>query len=251
MKEKENAKQILNSVLVLFRHQVTCKTCNKIYTEPIDLPCLNSICKSHFDEFHNKKCQFCHQHHEISLGELKPNETLNEILEKCLHLTEEEKQIKIEIEKLLNQNKSLTEELKQNEVQSELLCHDSFVKIEGDIDLQREELKKKIDEICFELIDKVKLCKFKFDSDLKTNQAKQVFTLAEINQIESKFEEEVRFVEFPKENLQNHIKNLSGNSEVLNGKLSEIRNLSAKIKGCNFKAKAIDFDAKLYGVLNI
>ena len=34
--------------------------------------------------------------------------------------------------KLLNQNKSLTEELKQNEAQNELLCHDSFAKIEGD-----------------------------------------------------------------------------------------------------------------------
>ena len=91
-----------------------------------------------------------------SLNDLKSNESLNESIKMCFYLNQNEKKVKDEIEKLLETNKSLTEDLKQKEAESEILCFDHFAKIINDIDLQREELKKRIDELSFVLIDKVK-----------------------------------------------------------------------------------------------
>ena len=59
-----------------------------------------------------------------------------------------------------------SEDLKQKEAESEQLCFDHFAKIMNDIDLQREELKKRIDELSFVLIDKVKIIKSKFENKL-------------------------------------------------------------------------------------
>ena len=251
LKEKENAIQMLDFAFATFRHQVTCKTCKQIYYDPIDLPCSKTICKSHFDDFISNKCQFCNQEHQMSLKEIKPNQSLNEILKMSLYLNGEEKKIKLEIEKLLKENKSITEDLAEKAAQSEMLCYDHFANVESVIDLQREELKKRIDEICFELIDKVKLHAFKLQAELKTNASKKVLTIDEIKQIESDFEQKLRQVEFPKENLETLLHNLNLNSESLNGKLKEIQVISDKIKECSFLIKPVDLDNKIYGVLNL
>ena len=141
LEEKANALERLDrEKSESFRRQVKCRTCTSIYLDPIDLLCLNTICKSHFEDFNKSGCSFCHQYHEMSLNEVKHNQSLSEILQMNLHLSEKEKQIKMEIEKLLEKNKSLTEELKQNEAQSDALCYDHFAQIENRIDLQREEL---------------------------------------------------------------------------------------------------------------
>ena len=146
---KENCEAIErldNEKSYAYRIQLTCRVCKLIYSEPIVLPCSNTICQSHFNQ---KQCSFCLQFHEISLNDLKSNESLNESIKMCLHLNESEKKFKDEIEKLLETNKSLTEDLKQKEAESEILCFDHFAKIMNDIDLQREELKKRRVELCF------------------------------------------------------------------------------------------------------
>ena len=231
-----------------YRRQIVCRTCTRIYLDPIDLPCSNTICKSHFEDFNKSKCSFCLQHHKMSLEIfIKSNQSLSEILQMNLHLSEKEKQIKIEIEKLLETNKSLTEELKLNEAQSDALCYDHFAKIENSIDLQREELKKKIDELSFDLIEQVKQSKSKFEDDLKSNALKPVLNMDEIYDIESDFDQEMRKVEFPLENLKNIENSLKANLTSLNGKLVAIKALSDKIESCKFVIKKIDFDTKIYG----
>ena len=54
-----------------FRRQAICKTCKEIYEDPIELPCSNTICKSHFNDFKQSKCSFCLQYHEMSLNVIK------------------------------------------------------------------------------------------------------------------------------------------------------------------------------------
>ena len=185
----------------------------------------------------------------MSLNEVKQNESLSEILEMNLHLSEKEKKIKMEIEKLLETNKSLTEELKKSEAQSDAFCYDHFAKIENTIDLQREELKKKIDELSFDLIDQVKQCKSKFDSDLKSNSSKNVLNINEISEIESDFDENLRQIIFPRFELETLINELISNREFLSEKLDQIKVISGKIKACTFLVKEIDLNASVFGVL--
>ena len=91
------------------RRQAICKTCKEIYEDPIELPCSNTICKSHFKDFIQSKCSFCLQYHEMSLNVIKSNESLNKSIKICLHLNQNEKQVKDEIEKLLETSKRLSE----------------------------------------------------------------------------------------------------------------------------------------------
>ena len=161
-----------------------------------------------------------------------------------------EKKIKDDIEKLLETNKSLTEDLKQKEAESEILCFDHFAKIMNDIDLQREELKKRIDELSFQLIDKVKEIKFKFEANLKTISSQKVFNMNEIDKIENDFVQELRKKEFPQENLSNIENSLKANAASLNNKLEQLKFSCGKIKACTFVLKVIDINSKIFGEIN-
>ena len=237
---------------IAYRSIVTCKTCRRIFMEPVDLACSHTICKSHLNDFNKNKCQFCQQYHEIVFNDVKSNTSVSETIEKCLHLTESEKEIKMAIEKLLSVNKSLTEELCLNQAESETLCYDHFAKILNGIDLQREELKKKIDELSEYLIEQVKQCKSKFQVDLKTNESvNRVLNVEEIIEMERGFVEDLRKFEFPKETLENLKNNLDSNCEFLNNKLSTLIKVSEKILTCRFLVKNINFGEEIFGDLTL
>ena len=85
----------------------------------------------------------------------------------CLHLNVNEKQIKNDIETLLESNTSLNEALIEEAGKSEILCFDHFQKILHGIDLQRERLKDNIDDLSMELIDEVKVVRFKCLNNFK------------------------------------------------------------------------------------
>ena len=189
------------------------------------------------------------QFHEMSLNEIKSNESLNESIKMCLHLNESEKKFKDEIEKFLETNKSLTEDLKQKEAESEILYFDHFAKIINDIDLQREELKKRIDELSFVLIDKVKEIKLKFENKLISISAKKFLSMDEINKIENDFNKELRKPEFPQEIFKEIISNLGCNTTYLNKTLEEMKILNEKIKESKFEIRAIDLEAKVFGAI--
>ena len=164
-----------------------------------------------------------------------------------MHLNQNEKQVKDEKEKLLETNKSLTEDLKQKEAESEILCFDHFAKIMNDIDLQREELKKRIDELSFVLIDKVKEIKLKFENKFISISVEKFLSMDEINKIENDFHKELRKAEFPQEILKEIMNNLGSNTTSLKHKLEEINILNEKIKESKFVVKSIDFETGVFG----
>jgi len=251
LEEKNEAIERLDREKSLaYRKQVICRTCDQIFLDPVLLPCSNTICKSRINDFKQDKCQFCLQSHSTLLNEVKLNENLNEMLKMCLHLDENEKKLKSQIEKLLETNKNLTEDLKQKEAESEILCFDHFAKIKNDIDLQREELKKRIDELSFELIDKVKEIKFNYETNLKTISSQKVFNMNEIDKIENDFVQELRKKEFPQENLSNIENSLKANAASLNNKREQLKISCGKIKACTFVLKVIDMNSKIFGEIN-
>ena len=68
------------------------------------------------------------------------------------HLSDEEKQVKSEILILLNKFHQLNEELLENRQEAEFNCHEHFSELKRQIDIHREQLKSKVDEIALEMI---------------------------------------------------------------------------------------------------
>ncbi len=216
-----NKDKLLKQLCANARKNVTCQFCNKIFSDPIELPCLHSICKSHLTEFSQNECIFCKQIHSIT-DNSKSNESLCQTLEMNLHLTEQEKLLKAQIENLFNETNLLAEKLKKDETEAEMFCYEHFSNIMNSIDLQKERLKLKIDEIGENLINQVKDCKSKFATKLKINSSRPKLTDEEIEKLKCDTNEEFRKVDINEENLRNFNQNLYNNACHLKSKINEI-----------------------------
>ena len=86
--------------------------------------------------------------------EINQNKLAKIFLEAELNLRNEEKQVKGEINVLLNRFRELNNELAQNRQEAASICHENFSELKRQIDIRREELKAKIDEIALSMIEK-------------------------------------------------------------------------------------------------
>ncbi len=126
----------------------TCSICFKILKSPLKLPCLNIVCQSHIQDILKSNgrrinCPICKSEHQMP----------HEGLEKCLKLSNSLEQIygedktasvsKLEslIEKLDLQDDQVT--LAKNTL--ECFIYDHLKELQNQVDLEREELKLKID----------------------------------------------------------------------------------------------------------
>ena len=86
------------------KSEVTCNICKLVLKDPVTLPCSSSICVEHLRDGTTKdgiiKCLKCGK--DFGNGFLT-NESLNNILAKEFHLTEEEKTIRLAIQDLTRQ----------------------------------------------------------------------------------------------------------------------------------------------------
>ena len=247
LKELQKVNEKLYGTLKKF---VTCSICNKIFFQPIELPCLNSICQKHLIDFINKNCDFCNQTHQLSIGdEFKTNENISQTIEADLHLSENEKQLKKEIEQLFTEIKSVSSDFMERNAQLETYCYDHFISMINGIDLQREELKKRIDEINEHLVNKVKECKSKYENELKENALKKSLDQDEIHKLDLSFYDGLRQPQiFEFYNLK---WNLLDNIAIFKSKILKIHILKQNIAKCCFDVKQIQLDSAVYGDLTI
>ena len=66
----------------------------KIYDDPYELPCYNSICKTHLKLIKANACGFCHEWHDVE-NEIFPNESLHNLISLGLHKTEKELRLEV------------------------------------------------------------------------------------------------------------------------------------------------------------
>jgi hypothetical protein len=109
-----------------------------IFEDPVELPCFNSICRSHLSSFKESECNFCKQKHDLNV---KPNETMAQAIAGDFYLTWKEKCQKKRIAELINETKTKIEKLKERESEIELFCFDHFAKLMNKVDLKKEQLK--------------------------------------------------------------------------------------------------------------
>jgi hypothetical protein len=122
------------------------------------LPCGDSFCRQHLTENavvkQNKiKCKKCNEEFGVKNNEFKSNEAISKLIESHSYLNETEMIIKRELEESLRQFFEFYDEFNQKRTNLDLDVFDHFQEMRFKIDEQREELKKRIDDIALGMID--------------------------------------------------------------------------------------------------
>lgn len=142
----------------LIKKTITCQYCKNVYSNPIFLPCFNTICENHIDELVKDKktnlikCFFCNQEHEKPDEGFKTNQMAKDVINSNSYLTEEEKEAKIELEIVKNQLDRFVDEYAKIETQTDAYISDYFSRIRAKIETQRSYLKLKIDKLADKLV---------------------------------------------------------------------------------------------------
>jgi hypothetical protein len=147
--------------MLKLKSHLTCSYCSKIFKHPILLPCDDSICRQHLSERDILKqnkitCKKCNEGFQVKENQFKSNEALTQIIESESHLIDEEISLKQQLEVSIKKFFQYYEEFQQNKSKLESDVFDHFQEMRYKVDEQREELKKRIDDIALELIDKIK-----------------------------------------------------------------------------------------------
>ena len=132
-----------------FKLLFNCNYCTHLLEKPVALPCGITICECHLDKAFLNDCKFCGKcHHQI---DYQVNEKLNRMLE--LKVNE------IKLSPSFNECKRVIEHAKLSAVEITSVAKDPdnyiyeyFEKIKHKVDLNREELKLKIDNYSDEVI---------------------------------------------------------------------------------------------------
>jgi len=156
------------------KSQLTCSYCSKIIRDPIQLPCDDSICREHLKDRdvvkQNKiKCKKCSEEFQVNGYEFRSDTTLKSLIESHSYLSEEEISRKQDLEASIRKFFEYYDEFQQNRIQLDSDVFDHFQELRFQVDEHREELKKRIDDIALEMIDKIKKYEEKYLRDLKEN----------------------------------------------------------------------------------
>jgi hypothetical protein len=147
--------------MLKLKSQLTCSYCSRIYKDPITLPCNDSICGEHLSERDVVKqnkiiCKNCNQEYPVKENVFESNNVLTKLIDSQSYLSVDEASLKQELEVSVRKFFQLYDAFIQNKTQLESEVFEHFQEMRFQIDQQREELKKKIDDISLGMIDETK-----------------------------------------------------------------------------------------------
>ena len=229
------------------RENLICNICNKFLNDSVFLPCHCCVCNEHMSSKGNIKCLKCNQEFPKS-KRFKPNELIDKILNSDLHLTEEQKSAKKLVAKMLSQFDAFLEGFKSNESSFEINISKQFDEIRNKIDLQREELKKKIDEIALEMIDHTKEKEKNLLNDL--NRANSSIINSGVEEEGRQLLEEFRNPKMILENIKSSIKKQESIIDQIKANINNFKLKVDQTKTFYFKPN-LSNDNKTFGKLNL
>ena len=149
---------------------VTCTYCKNIYNDPVFLNCCgNNICKQHIDSILAKKetieepaCPLCNT--EIQNQTFHINRPLKNLIEKReLH------NLKLDpkFENTLINFKDKIENMEKLEKDPDSIIYESISELKRQVDLDREQLKEKIDQQADEIIKTLESLEIEFKQESK------------------------------------------------------------------------------------
>ena len=145
----------------------TCSYCSKILKDPILLPCEDNICRQHLKEKDVVKqnaiiCVKCKENFPIKGHEFKSNKTLKQLIEDKSYLSEEERNLKKNLEESIRKFFGFFDEFIQNRTKLDMDVFNHFQELRFKIDEHRERLKAKIDDVALEMIEQTKKCEAEY-----------------------------------------------------------------------------------------
>ena len=229
--------------LITIRNLVTCEQCDYFLDIPIRLPCQAVICNKHVNELKEQnnsnrmKCQQCNSFHEIPEEGFKVDKKFNDIILKKEHLSDDEKQlaknIEIKVEKLYESFKCL-----EDKSQLLLKIHEKKNKIRNAIDLEVEQLKKRIDDI-----------RDKFFKEIENfqNKCNDVIENVEMNEMETRIKDESNKWQTEKNSIEITKKtkfesNLDLLLKQIEKYLKDMKNIEDSLKNITYNSNEINLN---------
>ena len=152
------------------KEELTCNYCNEVYTNPLTLNCCGeNICKQHVEELtlnNTSKtftCPLCNEENENQ--KLNVNKCIQKMLENQLHNFQVDSKYKETLANLRIQVKKLEAVLNE----PEYYIFNEINELKRQIDLDRDKLKIKIDELADGLIQQLESYEARFKTEYKEN----------------------------------------------------------------------------------
>ncbi len=144
--------------MLKLKTQLTCSYCSRIAKDPIELPCEDLICRKHLSERDVAKenkitCKECNEEFRVKDNQFKSMKTLTKLIENQSYLSDEEIRLKQELEVSVQKFFEFYDEFMQIKTQLQSDVFEHFQEMRFEVDEQREELKKRIDDIASKMID--------------------------------------------------------------------------------------------------
>ena len=179
--------------------------------------------------------------------ECKVNKLAKKALDAENHLSSVEKELKRDIHKLMLEFQQFRDQLNQEQNKFELKSHEHFSEIKNKIDIQREQLKEKIEEIYWAMIKQVEKHETFYKQKLQESRRIKEFDL--ISEIES-LDDEFRRMDLKIEQVHQLKRENEANVKDLQARLEELKLMSQRTEKCSFVSKK-DFGVELFGDLNL
>ena len=159
---------------------LNCDLCSKLLADPVVTPCGKFICKAHLDNLMKNKsndkenfiCGICREQHFIPKNGFMVHNRLQDLLKVELNDLKFDNPIFEECKREIEEAKDNVFKVEELEKESETYIYGYFEDIKIEIDLRREDLKRKIDDYSNEMIKSV-----------ETNQMNYIKLSKEVNQM--------------------------------------------------------------------
>ena len=220
------------------KEELTCEYCKDIYNEPVTLNCCGeNICKQHLDELISNNssnkftCPLCNE--ENTKQNFSVNKLIQRLVQNELHKFEIDTEYKVVLKNLKKEIFDLETILKD----PENIIYEEISELKRQVDLDREQLKSKIDELADDLIDQLESFEKKFKSESKFNLDLERFNslVSSSKQQLIQYEKCLNLFSTKKEERDEMSSQSEKNIKILQSKNKELRdglfsNLSIKYK---------------------
>ena len=153
--------------------ELECKQCQRIFEEPVFLPCMCTVCHAHLREASLNtsngmiECRVCKLAFDVKSFDAKENTHAKLIVEANDHLSDQEKELHTELTSLVDQYQLVYEQLSKDLQRIDKFSEDKFAQIRQQIDLQRQILKSKIDLMASEMLEKTNKTEFYYKEQFR------------------------------------------------------------------------------------
>ena len=235
---------------------VTCEICHNILEHPITLPCLKTICSVHLDDLVKDKsknhfiCILCNSDHQIPKSGFIENDKIRNLIESKAFFHDDEKITKSYFDNSIQRINKLVHDLDKQEPEIKVYIYENLSSMKNKIDLEVENLKKRIDNEHMVLFNKIDHFESKFKEEL-SKISKIVNNEKSISEIKIKWDAVKKTPSFNSESENNIAlkEGIESKVDELEKKLKEFTSIKCSIDRLKFTPKAYPLCESLIGVL--